>query len=75
MGYDLKTSEGPIIPIVVGNTGEAVRLSNFLHQNGILIPAIRPPTVPRGTDRLRVTVTAKHEPAHIERLLNILQRH
>ncbi|MCM0758396.1 8-amino-7-oxononanoate synthase [Sporomusa sphaeroides DSM 2875] len=51
----------PIIPIMVGEAGAAVRLADELYKQGIIITAIRPPTVPCGTSRLRLTVIAAHE--------------
>jgi 8-amino-7-oxononanoate synthase len=53
--------ETPIIPIMVGEAENAVRLTAQLKQQGIILTAIRPPTVPAGTSRLRLTVTAAHE--------------
>jgi 8-amino-7-oxononanoate synthase len=59
---------GPIFPILVGPDQAAVRLSRRLFDLGLFVPAIRPPTVPEGTARLRVTVSADHQPAEIDRL-------
>ncbi|MBP2635319.1 MAG: bioF [Firmicutes bacterium] len=53
--------ETPIIPILVGEAETAVRLTEELKQQGIILTAIRPPTVPAGTSRLRLTVTAAHK--------------
>lgn len=50
----------PIIPVIVGDSGAAVRITAALQQQGLIISAIRPPTVPAGTSRLRLTVTAAH---------------
>lgn len=55
-GFDLKNSMGPIIPIVVGDDRDAVAMQEELFKKGIFIQAIRPPTVPKGTSRLRLTV-------------------
>ncbi len=63
----------PIIPIVVGDEDRALAASGALQQQGILVPAIRPPTVPVGTSRLRVTVSAAHSDADIDRLLGALR--
>lgn len=62
----------PIIPLVVGEAGAAVQLSQKLEAEGLLIPAIRPPTVPRGSARLRISLSADHQPGHIDQLLAIL---
>jgi 8-amino-7-oxononanoate synthase len=50
-----------------------LRASDKLLAQGILVPAIRPPTVPEGSARLRVTLCSQHEPAHVERLLDALR--
>ncbi|MCX7966480.1 MAG: 8-amino-7-oxononanoate synthase [Syntrophorhabdaceae bacterium] len=55
-GFDLKDSIGPIIPIVVGDDRDAVTMQEELFKKGIFIQAIRPPTVPAGTSRLRLTI-------------------
>lgn len=56
---------GPIIPIGVGDPQRTVALSRSLLEQGFFVQAIRPPTVPRGTSRLRVTVQAGHQPAEL----------
>ncbi len=58
----------PIVPIVIGREDKAVEISNKLREDKILIPAIRPPTVPVGTSRLRVTLSAEHSYDQIEYL-------
>ena len=60
LGYDDVEIPIPIIPVVVGEASAATELSAFLLEAGILLPAIRPPTVPTGTSRLRVSVMATH---------------
>ncbi|HOW55986.1 MAG TPA: 8-amino-7-oxononanoate synthase [Syntrophorhabdaceae bacterium] len=55
-GFDLKDSVGPIIPIVVGKDSDAVKMQKMLMAKGFFLQAIRPPTVPSGTSRLRLTV-------------------
>ncbi len=72
LGFDLMGSEGPIIPILVGDTDAALQWYERLMREGICVPAIRPPTVPKGTDRLRVTITAKHTKQHLDRLTKAL---
>ncbi|MDH3639426.1 MAG: 8-amino-7-oxononanoate synthase [Gammaproteobacteria bacterium] len=62
----------PIQPILVGDSGAAVSLSRALRERGFLIPAIRPPTVPAGSARLRVTFSAAHDAGHVDRLLDAL---
>jgi len=58
----------PIIPIVVGEASRAVEISRMLRDSGILIPPIRPPAVPTGSSRLRLTVSAAHTEEDIEAL-------
>ncbi len=71
MGLPEATSA--IVPIVVGAPGRAMELSRALEAEGFLVGAIRPPTVPEGTARLRVTFTAAHPDAEIERLAAALR--
>ena len=59
-GLNVGESETPIIPVLVGNTEKATTLATTLRQNGLIVSAIRPPTVPPGTCRLRITVSAAH---------------
>ncbi len=55
-GFDVKESVGPIIPIVVGEDAKALEMQRMLMDKGLFLQAIRPPTVPEGTSRLRLTV-------------------
>jgi len=59
----------PIIPIILGGETEAVRAADRLLEQGLVVPAIRPPTVAPGTSRLRVTLSAAHTEAEVDRLL------
>lgn len=61
-----------IQPLLVGETSRAVALSEALRRRGVLVTAIRPPTVPRGSSRLRITLSARHSREHIDRLLAVL---
>ncbi len=72
LGLPLLASETAIQGIVTGGSEAAVRLSERLLQAGFLITAIRPPTVPDGTARLRLTLSAAHSDAQIDRLLEAL---
>ena len=74
IGMQLMDSPTPIQPILVGSSARALALSAALRERGILVTAIRPPTVPRGTARLRVTLCATHTEADIDRLLEALQQ-
>lgn len=59
-----------VIPIMVGDERRAMRCTEALLERGLLVQAIRPPTVPRGTSRLRIAVSALHDGQHVERLLD-----
>ena len=74
--WQLMPSQTAIQPLVIGSNDEAVAVSESLARDGLLVPAIRPPTVPQGTARLRISLSAAHEPGDVERLadaLNALQ--
>jgi len=68
-GYSVKASNGPIVPVVVGGPNEALALSDRLARRGFFVPAIRPPTVPEGTSRLRISVSARHTDVDLEGLI------
>ncbi len=70
--WSLLPSVTAIQPLVVGDSRAAVALSNALAAQGIWVPAIRPPTVPAGTARLRVSLSAAHTEADIDALLDAL---
>jgi 8-amino-7-oxononanoate synthase len=59
----------PIVPILIGDEDEAVAASAALFERGVLVPAIRPPTVAPGTSRLRITLSAAHSDAQVDQLL------
>jgi len=65
-------SESPIIPILIGDAKKAVDVSKLLYKKSILIPAIRPPTVPAKSSRLRMTVMSTHTREDLEKLLDAL---
>lgn len=64
----------PIVPVVVGEEEEALAASSALLEDGLFVPAIRPPTVPPGTSRLRVTLSAAHTDQEVGRLVSALER-
>ncbi|MDX1694424.1 MAG: 8-amino-7-oxononanoate synthase [Ketobacteraceae bacterium] len=70
----LLPSQTAIQPLVVGSAEGAIQLSDELSQRGFLVSAIRPPTVPRGTARLRITLTAAHTEQQVDDLVNTLQQ-
>lgn len=69
----LEKAESAIVPVIVKETDKALALSAKLEQQGFLVAAIRPPTVPENTARLRFTFSAMHEKKDIERVAKILQ--
>ncbi len=72
IGLQLMDSFTPIQPILIGDSERALRLSQLLRERGLLVTAIRPPTVPAGSARLRVTLSAAHSEAQVQLLLNAL---
>jgi 8-amino-7-oxononanoate synthase len=72
LGLRLLASQTPIQPLIVGTPERALQLSQALEQQGLMVTAIRPPTVPAGTSRLRVTFTAAHTDEDVDRLLDAL---
>ena len=60
---------GHIVPVVLGSNERAIAVAAELAKHGLVVPPIRPPTVPEGTARLRFTVTAAHEEQHIDTAL------
>ena len=61
------------MPVIVGEAQAAVELSSRLEERGLLVPAIRPPSVPEGTARLRISLTAGHTEEDVQRLVSALQ--
>ena len=69
-------SDTAIQPLVIGANQAALGVAQQLAERGLLVPAIRPPTVPRGTARLRISLSAAHGEGDVRRLvaaLNVLQ--
>jgi len=62
------------MPILVGNAETALSFAEHLLTEGLFAPAIRPPTVPNATSRIRVTVTSEHTPNQIDQALAAFQR-
>lgn len=73
-GLDVPSGITPIIPVMLGEADRAVRWSKALMEEGVFVSAIRPPTVPEGMARLRVTVTAAHTDQDIERCINAFRK-
>ncbi len=71
-GWRLAPSQTAIQPLIVGSSEQALAMSAALESKGLWVPAIRPPTVPSGSARLRITLSAAHGPGDVERLLSAL---
>ena len=64
----------PIVPLILGDEARALAASRALEERGLLVTAIRPPTVPAGTARLRVTLSAAHSEAQVDTLIGELAK-
>lgn len=71
-GWNCGASTTHIIPIILGGEETATALSENLKRVGIFVPAIRPPTVPRGTSRLRISISAAHTEKDIDQLVSVM---
>jgi len=71
-GITIEESDTAIQPLLIGDDEKAIALSQRLFDKGFLVTAIRPPTVPPGTSRLRITLSAAHERKHINQLIETL---
>jgi 8-amino-7-oxononanoate synthase len=72
LGFTLAESETPIQPLLLGEARAALALADGLRERGFLVPAIRPPTVPDGSARLRVSFSVAHTPDQVDRLVGAL---
>jgi 8-amino-7-oxononanoate synthase len=72
VGWQLADSFTAIQPLIVGGSAEALAASAALEAQGLWVPAIRPPTVPAGRARLRITLSASHTAADVDRLVGVL---
>lgn len=72
--WQLLPSDTPIQPLVIGDNHETLAVSRALDAEGLWVPAIRPPTVPKGAARLRITLSAAHSLAQVDRLTDTLNR-
>ena len=69
----LETPVSPIVPIVLGDENKTLNLSRYLNRHGYIVGAIRPPTVPKGTSRLRVAFNSSHTKLQIKNLANLIK--
>jgi 8-amino-7-oxononanoate synthase len=74
LGFRTTATVSPIIPVLIGDAERAVLLSKHLLDEGVYAPAIRPPTVPRSTSRIRATVTADHTTGQLDEALAAFER-
>jgi 8-amino-7-oxononanoate synthase len=72
-GWNLGGSESQIIPVIIGEPSAALATSVELRRAGLLVPAIRPPSVPSGTARLRISISSGHTDAMLERLVTAME--
>jgi len=73
-GYSVRTSRSQILPLMIGDATQCMKLSEDLLQRGVFAQGIRPPTVPPGTSRLRITLMATHKREHIDRALKTFKQ-
>jgi 8-amino-7-oxononanoate synthase len=73
LGFSIAASESQILPVVIGDAGKCMTFSERLLENGIFVQGIRPPTVPEGTSRLRVTAMATHTHEHLHHALKTFE--
>ncbi|WP_417542924.1 8-amino-7-oxononanoate synthase [Methylophaga thalassica] len=74
LGLELMPSMTPIQPVIIGDDKQALEIGARLEQQGILVGVIRPPTVPKNTARLRITISAAHTEQDVDRLLVALEQ-
>ncbi len=73
LGLPLLASSSAIQPLLLGSAAATLAAAQALEQHGLLVTAIRAPTVPAGQARLRITLSAAHETAHVDQLLGALE--
>ncbi|MBI4563639.1 MAG: 8-amino-7-oxononanoate synthase [Planctomycetes bacterium] len=74
LGYGVREARVPFLSVILGEPGRARAAARRLWEAGFFVPAIRPPAVPVGTSRLRISVTALHEPEHVDALVGELTK-
>lgn len=74
MGFQLTDTQSPILPIIVKSPKQALEMSEALYEAGVYVPAIRPPTVPKDSSRLRLTVSSEHTQEQLEYVVRSLQK-
>ena len=74
-GWSVVAGDSPIVPLIVGSEQRVLELSQLLWQAGMYVPGIRPPTVPEGTCRLRISLSARHSMDECQRLVAAISKH
>ncbi len=74
MGFTLTPSASPILPILIGDPEIALKFAQSLLQEQVFAPAIRPPTVPQNSSRIRLTVTSEHTPEQLQHVIHVLRQ-
>ena len=74
MGFQLADSQSPILPIIVKSPETALKMSQALYEAGVYVPAIRPPTVPKHSSRLRLTVSSEHTQEQLEYVVTAFRK-
>ena len=72
LGLAVPDNPTPIFPLIIGSASETIQIHKHLLENGIFVPPIRPPTVPKGKSRLRISLSASHSEQDIDRLISAL---
>lgn len=73
LGLNTLNSTSQIIPIIIGDEEKTIKISKTLFDRGLFIVAIRPPTIPKGTSRLRISISSAHTKEHLDKLLETLK--
>jgi 8-amino-7-oxononanoate synthase len=73
MGLEAPGGDSPIVPVVLGEEQRAVEAAGRMREAGLWVVAVRPPTVPLGTSRLRVTLSSGHTDEEVGRLVGVLK--
>ncbi|MGB9735676.1 MAG: 8-amino-7-oxononanoate synthase [bacterium] len=73
LGFDVSDDPTPIIPLIIGDADKTMKVSSLLFKKGIFVSGIRPPSVPEGTSRLRLTVTAAHTRDMLEQVIDAMR--
>jgi 7-keto-8-aminopelargonate synthetase-like enzyme len=73
IGFELTNTQSPILPIIVKSAEKALKMSRALYKAGIYVPAIRPPTVPKESSRLRITVSSGHSKEQLQYVTEIIK--